>query len=223
MDKLNESGRPNPYEALRTDFFTAITREARIIRKVRSWKARKKYLDDIIKLAKTIDANDICTRGHCSKVMKYSLMISRRLDLPQKEIKLIKIASILHDIGKIGIDLSILRKPGRLTEADWEKVRMHPDMGATIAHESGFLDKVAPIIKHHHARYSGGGYPDPNKREDDIPVGSRIIAVADAYDAMTSDRPYRKAMSREDALEELDRCSGKQFDPQIVNAFLSVN
>lgn len=212
--------RIGPYEILRVQFLIMIKQKARIMRRLKSCKTRKDYLKSIIQLAKTIDANDTYMRGHCDKVMEYSITISRQLGLSKNEIKLMKTAGILHDIGKIGIDLKILRKPGKLTEDDWKKVKMHPEIGARIVSQSGFLNETVPIIRHHHESYSGGGYPEPDRRGIDIPMGSRIISVADAYDAMTSDRPYRKAMSREEALEELNRCSGKQFDPQIVNAFI---
>jgi len=222
MDNLNSrANQGGPYEILRLRCFVLIKRKARIIRQVKSWKLKKDYLNSIVKLAKIIDANDTYTRGHCSKVMKYSLTISRKLDLPSKEIKIIKIASILHDIGKVGIDLSILRKPGKLSESDWEKIKLHPEIGAKIVEEAGLLDEVGPIVRHHHARYEGGGYPDPDICNTKIPIGSRIISVADAFDAMTSNRPYRKAMPKEEALAELDRCSGKQFDPEVVEAFTS--
>jgi putative nucleotidyltransferase with HDIG domain len=132
----------------------------------------------------------------------------------------VKTASLLHDIGKIGIDLSIIRKEGKLSEQDWEKIRLHPEIGAKIVSQVGFLNEVVPIIRHHHERYDGGGYPDPERRGTRIPVGARIIAVADAFDAMTSDRPYRKAMEEAAAIQELTRCAGHQFDPEIVNAFI---
>jgi putative nucleotidyltransferase with HDIG domain len=183
-------------------------------------KVRKNYLNSIKTLAEIIDANDSYTSGHCDKVMKYSLEICRRLKLGQKDINSVRTASMLHDIGKIGVDLSVIRKEGALSNDDWAKIRKHPEIGARIVRQIGFLNDIAPIIKHHHAKFSGGGYPDPKKRGERIPIGSRIIAVADAYDAMLSDRPYRKAMSREEAMTELKRCSGTQFDPNVVSAFI---
>ena len=182
-------------------------------------KVRKDYFNSIKTLAEIIDANDAYTRGHCDKVMKYSLEICKRLNLDQRDVSAIKTASMLHDIGKIGVDLSVIRKEGKLSDEDWAKIRKHPDIGARIVRQVGFLSDIVPIIKHHHARFSGGGYPDPEKRGERIPIGARIIAVADAYDAMTSERPYRKAMSREAALLEINRCSGTQFDPKVVSAF----
>jgi len=182
-------------------------------------KVRKDYFNSIKTLAEIIDANDSYTRGHCDKVMKYSIEICKRLNLGQRHMNSIKTASMLHDIGKIGVDLSVIRKAGKLSDEDWAKIRKHPEVGARIVRQIGFLNDIVPIIKHHHARFSGGGYPDAGKRGERIPIGARIIAVADAYDAMTSDRPYRKAMSHEEAVSELKRCSGTQFDPKVVTAF----
>lgn len=186
-------------------------------------RIRKDYLNTIKTLARIIDENDPYTRGHCEKVMKYSMMICKEMKLPDRHKKAIKTASLLHDIGKIGIDVGILRKTEKLSDDDWKKIRLHPEIGARIISQVGFLNDVVPIIKYHHSRYNGGGYPDPNRKEGNIPIGSRIITVADAYDAMTSDRPYRKAMTKDDALMELKKCSGEQFDPEVVGAFLSTN
>jgi len=178
------------------------------------------YLETIKTLAKVIDANDTCTRGHCNKVMKYSVTICGSLKIAERDIGMIKTASLLHDIGKVGIDLGILKKKGPFDEDDWRKIRMHPEIGARIIGQVGFLNEIVPIIKYHHANFDGGGYPDSERRNGHIPLGARVIAVADAYDAITSNRPYRKAMSKEEAVKELKRCSGSQFDPKVVNAFL---
>lgn len=222
MDILDISNdRGDPYESLRMNFFVMVTHKARIVRRLRSWAIRKDYLRNIIKLAKLIDANDTYTSGHSCKVMKHSIHIGMKLGLSSRLIKFVKTASILHDIGKIGVGLQILRKEELLTDSEWEKIRMHPDMGASIVRDSGFLDEVVPAIRHHHACYAGGGYPDPDRKKDEIPLVARIIAVADAYDAMTSDRPYRPGMLQNKALDELRRCAGYQFDPQVVDAFLS--
>ncbi len=174
------------------------------------------------RLAQIIDSSDVCRRHHSYKVERYSLLMGRKLKLPPMQIKIIKIASMLHDIGKIGIDLSIIRKPAKLDKEEWAQVRLHPDIGANIVKQLNFLNEIIPVIKHHHARFDGGGYPDPDLSGNAIPLGSRIISVADAFDAMINDRPYRRAMPREAAFAELKRCSGTQFDPHIVNTFLSV-
>lgn len=184
---------------------------------------KMKHMVTMSRLARIIDSSDICRRRHCYKVERYSLLICERLKLPQKETKIIKIASMLHDIGKIGIDLNLIKKPAKLTSDEWAKVRMHPEIGANIIRQLGFLNEVAPIIRHHHERFDGGGYPDASASGSRIPLGSRIISVVDAFDAMVSDRPYRKAMSKESALAELSKCSGSQFDPDIVKHFMEIN
>ena len=183
-------------------------------------RVRKDYLNSIKTLAEIIDANDSYTSGHCDKVMKYSIKICKHLNLEPRHTNAVRTASILHDIGKIGIDLSVIRKADKLTQEDWDKIRKHPEIGARIIRQVGFLNEIVPIVKYHHSRFNGGGYPDPKKRGESIPIGARIIAVADAYDAMTSDRPYRKAMSHGEAVAELNRCSGTQFDPKVVRAFI---
>jgi putative nucleotidyltransferase with HDIG domain len=183
-------------------------------------RIRKDYLNTVKTLAKIIDANDPCTKGHCDKVMRYSLAISRKMRLGPRDENAIKTASLLHDIGKVGIDLQIIRKRGPLTPEDWRQVHMHPEIGARIIAQVGFLDDVAPIIKHHHERFAGGGYPEPDRKGERIPVGARVLAVADAFDAMTSSRPYKKAMTKKEAIAELKRCAGTQFDPKIVGAFI---
>ena len=184
-------------------------------------KVRKDYFNSIKTLAEIIDANDSYTRGHCDKVMRYSLEICKRLNLDNRDVSSIKTASMLHDIGKIGVDLSVIHKEGKLSDEDWAKIRKHPEIGARIVRQVGFLNDIVPIIMHHHAKFSGGGYPNPVLRGARIPIGARIIAVADAYDAMMSDRPYRKALSHEEAVAELKKCSGTQFDPKVVTAFIS--
>lgn len=178
------------------------------------------YIVTVSRLARIIDSSDILRRRHCYKVERYSILICEKLKLPSKVIKVVKIASMLHDIGKIGIDLNIIRKPAKLNAAEWGQVRMHSEIGANIVEQLGLFGDAASVIRYHHARFGGGGYPDPEMSGERIPIGSRIIFVADAFDAMTSDRPYRKAMSGDLAMSELKRCSGQQFDPQVVDAFL---
>ncbi len=181
-----------------------------------------KYIITVSRLARIIDSSDVCRRRHCYKVERCSLLIAQRIGLSSKEVRVIKIAGMLHDVGKIGIDLSIIKKPAKLTAEEWAQVKRHPDIGANIAGQLGVLKEASDIIRHHHACFGGGGYPDPKIAGERIPIGSRIIFVADAYDAMTSDRPYRKAMSEEAAIDELKRCRGRQFDPDIVKAFVSI-
>jgi len=153
--------------------------------------------------------------------MRYSVKIGRSLKLSERVINAIKTASLLHDIGKVGIDLSVINKHSRLSEWNWQKMRMHPEIGAKIVSQVGFLNDIVPMVKHHHERFGGGGYPEPDKAGNRIPLGARIIAIADAFDAMTSNRPYRMAMPKEYALKELKKYAGSQFDPKIVNAVIS--
>lgn len=178
------------------------------------------YLNVIKVLTNIIDARDNYTYGHSERVMKHALVIADELRLGGEEKELVGYASFLHDLGKIGIDNEILKKAGKLTKREWKEIRLHPRIGAEIVKEIGFLSKLVPIIYHHHERYAGGGYPDPEKKGKNIPMGARILAVADAFEAMISKRPYRKALSKESAIKELRRCSGTQFDPRVVSAFL---
>jgi putative nucleotidyltransferase with HDIG domain len=172
-------------------------------------------------LARIIDSADVFRRHHCYKVERYALLVCQKLELTSKDIRIIKVASMLHDVGKIGIDLTIIKKPGKLTPEEWMQVRLHPEIGANMVGQLGFLENAAAIIRHHHSRFNGGGYPDASISGENIPMGSRIISVVDSFDAMTSDRPYRKAITREAAFLELKRCAGHQFDPRVVDAFLS--
>jgi len=132
---------------------------------------------------------------------------------------LIRCAGLLHDIGEIAIDSSILYKPGKLTRREWVVVREHPVVASNIIKKIKLLDELVSIVRHHHERFDGGGYPDGIKH-DEIPLEARLLAVADSFEAMTSERPYRSAMSKQKAIAELKRCPGTQFDPAIVNAFL---
>ena len=143
----------------------------------------------VSKLARIIDSADICRRRHCYKVERYSLLVCQKLELMYNDIKIIKVASMLHDVGKIGINLTIIKKPGKLTPEEWTQIRLHPDIGANIVGQLGFLDNAASIIRYHHSRFDGGGYPDPSLLGENIPIGSRIISVVDAFDAMINDRP----------------------------------
>ena len=143
------------------------------------------------------------------------------MKLPKKEVDIIRHASLLHDVGKIGISEQILRKPGKLNDEEFEAIKSHPNIGAGILSSIEFLKDVCEIIKHHHERYDGRGYPDGLKGEE-IPLGARIVTVADSFDAITSKRPYRKPLTLDEATAEVIRCSGNQFDPEVVKAFVSL-
>jgi diguanylate cyclase (GGDEF)-like protein/putative nucleotidyltransferase with HDIG domain len=169
-------------------------------------------------LAQALDARDHYTRGHSESVTRYALAIARAMGVPTEELANLQIAGLLHDIGKIGIPDGVLNKPGHLTEEEWRLVRTHPSVGASILGKAPLLTRIIPVVLGHHERFDGGGYPHGLAGEQ-IPLGARILAVADAYDAMTSHRPYRLPVSHEEALAELRINAGSQFDPQVVGAF----
>lgn len=182
---------------------------------------KKMYFETIRTLSNALDAKDEYTNGHSHRVAEFSVMIAERMQLSIKDVETIKTAALLHDIGKIGIKDEVLNKQGKLDFKEFYEVQQHPEIGANILKDVAALQRVSTIIRFHHERYDGNGYPDSISGEA-IPVESSIIAVADAYDAMTSDRSYRKAMSHEAALEIIRSASGTQFRPDVVNAFMSL-
>jgi HD-GYP domain-containing protein (c-di-GMP phosphodiesterase class II) len=173
-------------------------------------------------LAETIELRDPYTGGHTKRVMNYSLVIGRHLDLSKNELEKLRLSAILHDIGKIGVRDNVLLKQGRLDDDEFEKMSRHPGYGSEVLNKSNIkqLREVIPGVRGHHERYDGKGYPDKISNGD-ISLAARIISVADTFDAMTTDRPYRKGLGLDKAFDELKRCSGSQFDPQIVDAFFS--
>ena len=184
-------------------------------------KMRKVYLDTIRALAAAIDAKDPYTKGHSERVAEMSLALAQELNLSDKDIENIEYTALLHDIGKIGVADNILGKKSSLTDKEFDKIKEHTVIGAKIIEPVDFLKNSYEAIYHHHEKYNGKGYPDGLKSED-IPLSARIIAVADAYDAMGSDRPYRKKLNKDKILKELKDQSGKQFDPEVVKALISV-
>ena len=179
------------------------------------------YLETIRSLAAAIDAKDSYTHGHSRRVTDLSVGIAQEMKLPRTEVDTIRHASLLHDVGKIGISEQILLKPGKLTDDEFETIKAHPHIGAGILNSIEFLKNVCEIIKYHHERYDGRGYPDHLEGEK-IPLGARIICVADSFDAITSQRPYRKPLTFDEATAEIVRCGGTQFDPEVVKAFVSL-
>lgn len=169
-----------------------------------------------------LEAKDAYTARHSQNVQKYATKIARQLRLPDTEIFHISLAALLHDIGKIQIPLEVLNKPSSLTDDEFELIKSHPVKACEILDELMYLDDIIQMVRHHHERLDGKGYPDGLDNES-IDLGSRILAVADTYDAMTTDRCYRKALSRETAIEELNRVIGSQLDSEIVNAFSSIS
>ena len=179
------------------------------------------YLSSVRALANSLDAKDAYTRGHSERVALYSMEIGKRMNLVPEMLKTLHIGALLHDIGKIGISEAILQKTSRLTDEEYQLIKTHPVRGAAIIEPAKFLKEKVPLIKYHHERFDGNGYPEGLKGEV-IPLMARIVCVADSYDAMTSKRAYRDTMEKESAAQELLKCSGTQFDPKIVAAFLGV-
>jgi putative nucleotidyltransferase with HDIG domain len=184
-------------------------------------KMRIVYLETIRALAAAIDAKDPYTKGHSERVAETSVALAQELNLSDRDIENIEYTALLHDIGKIGIADNILGKESKLTNKEFDKIKEHTVMGAKIIEPVDFLKNSYKAIYHHHEKYNGKGYPDGLKSED-IPLSARIIAVADAYDAMGSDRPYRKKLNHNKILRELKEQSGKQFDPEVVKVLISV-
>jgi len=182
---------------------------------------RDQFVHSIRVIANAIDARDPYTRGHSERVALYSRLMADELNLPEEEVQTIYYAGLLHDVGKIGVRDNILLKEGRLTDDEFTAMKNHPVKSAEIIYPVKQLRRILPGLRHHHERFSARGYPD-GLHEDQIPLMARIIGVADTYDAMTSDRPYRKGLPRRVALEELAKNRGAQFDPQCVNAFLEL-
>jgi len=176
------------------------------------------YRSTIRALASAIDAKDPYTCGHSQSVAQYSLVAGLVLNLGVQEMQTLETAALLHDIGKIGIDDAILRKPRRLTPAERAAVKDHPVIGAAIIHDIASLREVVELVLHHHEAFDGSGYPH-GLRGEQIPLGARLIAVADAFDSMTTNRPYRAALTINAAMNELARCRGTQFCPQALDAF----
>ena len=185
-------------------------------------KLAKSNLQILRLLIKIVEQIDPYTKGHSLKVYRHVIKMAKRLNLDKEDIAIIGKAALLHDIGKIAIDKRILNKKGKLTKEELDMVRAHPSIGAQIIEKIECLKANCPHILYHHARFNGGGYPEQDLKFEDIPIGARLIAVADSYDAMTSDRPYRKAYSKEKAIEELRRGTGTQYDPKVVAIFLEI-
>lgn len=179
------------------------------------------YIGTFFALAAALDARDHYTHGHSRKVAQNAVMIARELRLPSFQIDIVRRASLLHDVGKIGIPDRILNKPAKLSKSESEIVKKHPEVAVNILKPIPQLKKLLPAIYHEHERFDGKGYA-AGLKGDAIPLEARIIGVADAFDAMTSERPYRKPLSKKGALLELKNCSGSQFDPKVVKAFKSV-
>ncbi len=179
------------------------------------------YLEMVQTLARVIDAKDSYTGDHAGRARQKARRLAEELHMPAQMLRYVEYAALLHDIGKIGIDGGILSKPGKLTTEEYDEIKKHPAIGYQILSPIHFLGPVAQMVLYHQEWFNGMGYPEGLKGEE-IPLGARIVATIDAWDAMRSDRPYRKALSKEIAESELTKGSGRQFDPEVVTAFLKL-
>ena len=180
---------------------------------------RRTFRETIEGLVSALEAKDKYTSGHSRRVTEYALLLARALKLTPNELEKIEWAGLLHDIGKIGIRLESLNKPGKITKQEHEMFKDHTTMAKQIIEQIHFLKDIVPVVYHHHEYWDGTGYPSGIKG-DQIPLGARILTIADSYDAMTSDRPYRKALEQKEAVKELRRCEGTQFDASLVEIFV---
>ena len=184
-------------------------------------KLESAYMETIEILRFTVEAKDAYTRGHSDRVSAYSVLIGEALGLPEEDLKTLKIGGLFHDIGKIGIPDSILLKTTKLDDEEYSEIKNHPAIGAHILSNATIFKDIIPIVKHHHERFDGRGYPGKLKGEE-IPYFARIAAVADSFDAMTSKRSYRDSLPMDVVIEEIIKNSGTQFDPEIAKVFLDI-
>lgn len=184
-------------------------------------KLERAYMESIQTLRYTVEAKDTYTRGHSDRVSEFSVLIGKHLGLSNEDLKVLQIGGLFHDIGKIGVPDSILLKEGKLTDDEYSEIKNHPTIGAHILSNATIFQNIIPIVKHHHEKYDGNGYPSKLKGED-IPYFARIAAIADTFDAMTSKRTYRDALPLEVVIAEIERCKGTQFDPKLADVFLDI-
>jgi putative nucleotidyltransferase with HDIG domain len=186
----------------------------------RRWQSVSEVQADLIAngLVRALSLRDVETENHSRRVASWTKMLARALGIGAKEQHRFYLGALLHDLGKIGVPDSVLLKPGRLDEAEMKVMKEHPRLGRELLRGIQCLDEVVPIVLYHHERWDGRGYPEGLSGED-IPLEARIFAVVDTYDAMTSDRSYRRGRGHEEAMREIDRCRGTQFDPRVVDAF----
>jgi putative nucleotidyltransferase with HDIG domain len=179
------------------------------------------YESTLSALVRSLDARESEVGSHSERVMNYTLLLARNMGISDQELQVISKGALLHDIGKIGVSDNILLKPGKLTPEEWVEMKQHPTIGYKILADVKFLRRASEFILAHHERYDGAGYPNGLKGEE-IPLSARIFSIADTLDAMTSDRPYRKALPFQTMVDEIVRCKGSQFDPQVVDKFLTI-
>ncbi|MDP2831178.1 MAG: HD domain-containing protein, partial [Candidatus Omnitrophota bacterium] len=184
-------------------------------------QSKQGLTESIFAFAKTLELKDHYTGEHVENTVHFATGLAKELNLSSEEVELIKQAAMLHDLGKIGISENILLKKGKLNKKEFDEIKKHPQIGADIIRPIQFLHDLIPFIFYHHERWDGKGYPS-GIRGEDIPLGARVIAIADVYQALISDRPYHKAFSKSAAIDIIKKSSGTQFDPSIVRAFLKV-
>lgn len=168
-----------------------------------------------------VDKKDHYTKCHCNRVSEYCVLIGKKLGLPEEDLDRLRLGGLFHDIGKIGIPDNILKKEAKLTNEEYDEIQTHTSLGVDILTRNKVFKEIIPIVEYHHEKYDGNGYPFKLKGEE-IPLSARITAVADTFDAMTSKRSYRNPIPLTDVVEELKKCSGTQFDPNVVNTFLDI-
>ncbi len=176
-------------------------------------------MQEMMELARSVEEKDPLTEGHCSRLERLSILTGERLGLRSEQLVALSYGAYLHDIGKVKVPDEILNKPGRLTDEEWNEMVKHPDHGSAMLGKKDYLLGAAEMVRAHHERFDGTGYPRGLKGEE-IPIGARVIAVVDAYDAITSVRPYQKALAKREAIRELRRSAGTHFDPRVVRAFI---
>jgi HD-GYP domain-containing protein (c-di-GMP phosphodiesterase class II) len=224
---LREGKRPGGYskteiaqvQELSGQAVTAVE-QAQLFAKVSSYAAEIELSYDatLKALMAALDAKDEVSEGHCERVAKLTIHLARDMGVPEEQLMNVERGALLHDVGKIGVPDAVLKKPKALNDMEWEAMRKHPLLAGLIVSKIGFLEGALPILLYHHERFDGTGYPF-GLTGDKIPLEARIFSIIDAYDAMTSDRPYRAAMAHEAAMEEVQRNSETQFDPDVVAAF----
>ena len=222
-DRLEELVKEGIKRRRRRDREKRDLKRLEIIKKDVNERLEKIYSSTVESLMAALEAKDSYTSSHSEGVAEYAILIldGLNLDISSEFMEIFRYVCTLHDIGKIGVSEQILRKKGKLNKKEWEEIKKHPEIGVSILQPIEFLEKFIPMVLYHHEHFNGGGYPE-GKKGKDIPLWARVLAVADSYHAMRSDRPYRPAMSEEDALEELKAGAGEQFDPEIVKVAVRV-
>lgn len=217
-NKLCSDKLENFNEALPLDY----NKELRQIEKLELPHERTHYIEHAKSLLRFLDSKDEYTKGHCERVTEYTMAIGRAMDFDDIDIMHLELAGMLHDIGKLAVPDEIINKEGKLTEQEYEIIKIHPAAGYRMLQDISFLETCKSILLQHHERVDGKGYP-LGLQDTQINLCSKIISVADAYDAMTSSRPYRKrGLSKEQAIEQLESCKGSQFDKNIVDVFIGL-